>query len=204
MDGEASDPQNWSTSNSLCRPQPHIRSMVHILRDLMFSMSKGAGLLTAVALHCSHRQQRRRASNHNHRGCRPLHRGPYPRFELPLSCHAVRRSPSPLTRLRGQSSFAKPMRCHPTRANLLNGRTDHLHCRHRFPKRGQEQEQPVYGVHALRAWGCGRAAPRANQPVQVERHCHLQRARHPVGYVSAERAPLIGKRMKEGEPIAVF
>jgi hypothetical protein len=59
-------------------------------------------------------------------------------------------------------------------------------------------------VHALRAWGRGRAAVRANKPYDENAVAIFSKRGTQLGYVSAERAPLIGKRMKEGEAIAVF
>ncbi|MEG3167910.1 hypothetical protein U1737_06840 [Sphingomonas sp. LB3N6] len=73
-----------------------------------------------------------------------------------------------------------------------------------FPKRGQVEEQQAHGVHALRPGGHRRATPRAENPFDENAIGIWSERNVQLGYVSAERVPLIGKETGEDEVTAVF
>ena len=64
--------------------------------------------------------------------------------------------------------------------------------------------QPAYGVRALRACDVVELRLEPTNPYDENALAIFSERGTQLGYVSAERAPLIGKRIKEGEAIAVF
>jgi len=96
------------------------------------------------------------------------------------------------------------MRGRPIHANYPYGRINHIHCGHRFSEQGHQQVQPAYGVRALRACDVVELRLEPTNSYDDNADTIVGERGTQLGYVSAERAPLIGKRMKEGETIAVF
>ena len=64
--------------------------------------------------------------------------------------------------------------------------------------------QPAYGVRALRACDVVELRLEPTNSYDENAVAIFSERGTQLGYVSAERAPLIDKRMKEGETIAVF
>jgi len=64
--------------------------------------------------------------------------------------------------------------------------------------------QPAYGVRTLRACDVVELRLEPTNSYDENADAIVSERGTQLGYVSAERAPLIGKRMKEAETVAVF